>query len=560
VLPARSLIAAACSALTLAALAAPAAAQTTSGQSGTPGVTLPGATTTTTAPATTTTTAPPAGSRSTPTTATTKPPAKKGGVPPVPVGGPPTTVPKPGTPPAPQPSVTPILVQVDADLAQLSAINEYQPAQQLVARAQGAVVTAGAALLTARQTLDRANAAAAAAGANKLTADQKLRQLALAAYVGLSYTTPGLNQPAGGNGDQGSGTVSTPGGLTGIQAIDAQEMLLLVGQHARQSDTDAVHQLAQARAVAKAAITEYKREQAAVGVAEARLLAAQQALKQVATAAVTPGAAAASPLPNLTALVKGTATATATAGAQTTGLAPLGAGGPTPTAPDILSHPVLNAAELKAWWATQDRKANVTVPIDRLIDSYAKWGAKLGIRYDVAFAQSIVETGYFSFPAYGQLTYKDNNFAGIGACDTCAHGWSFPSADTGVEAQLELLREYATAAPLPRGVPNVIGPTGVGGCCQTWAQLAGVWASSTVYGISIMTVYDKMLTWLIPQLEMSAGLIAPAAAAAKGPELAPLPGAPATKAAKPAGGPALAPAPATAPANSQTAAATDRGK
>ena len=42
----------------------------------------------------------------------------------------------------------------------------------------------------------------------------------------------------------------------------------------------------------------------------------------------------------------------------------------------------------------------------------------------VAFAQSILETGYFSFPGGGQLVPSDNNFAGIGACDSCAAGWA----------------------------------------------------------------------------------------------------------------------------------------
>jgi hypothetical protein len=204
---------------------------------------------------------------------------------------------------------------------------------------------------------------------------------------------------------------------------------------------------------------------------------------------------------------------------------------------------------LTAWWATLNRKPNITVPINKLIESYAAWGQKLGVRYDVAFAQSIIETGYFSFPSFGQLTPKDNNFAGIGACDTCAHGWSFPTADTGVQAQLELLREYATNAPLPAGVKNVIGGTGVGGCCQTWTQLAGKWASSTVYGISIMTVYHRMLSWLIPQEELAVGLIAPTSPAAKGPELAPLPGG-----TKPAAGPASKPAARAAKGASTTTA------
>ena len=158
-------------------------------------------------------------------------------------------------------------------------------------------------------------------------------------------------------------------------------------------------------------------------------------------------------------------------------------------------------------------KANITVPIGKLAADYVKAGQATGVRADIAFAQSVVETGFFSFPSYGQLTPKDNNFAGIGACDTCAHGWSFKNALTGVEAQMELLEAYASPKPVPT---PLIGPVGVGGCCPTWIDLAGTWASSLSYGISIMTVYHQMLAWLIPQRLVSAGLMTPRPAPAPG--------------------------------------------
>ena len=516
------------------AVAPAAMAQTTAG--GTSGTTLPllplPSPTTTAAPTAApgpspTTTAPAATAMPKPTSPTTV--AKSGnGVPPVPVGGPPTTAAAPGAkpaPPAPPPDPSPILLQVDGDLAQLTAISDYKPAKTLVSQAQSRVTAAGATLLSARQNLDLAKALQAKAAQSKAVADEQLRQMAIAAYVGVGFTSPGLGQPAQGNGDQGAGTVSTPDGLTGMNAIDAKEMLLLVGQHAHENDTDASHAVSQAAKATAAADATYRKDQAAVGAAEAQLMAAQQTLKMVTTAALTPGAASATSLPDLlaaatTGRMPTTTTTVAPQSAQAAAL-PI-ANGAKPKSPAILGQPALDAKQLAAWWATLNRKPNITVPIEQLINSYAAWGAKLGVRYDVAFAQSIIETGYFSFPSYGQLTSKDNNFAGIGACDTCAHGWSFPTADTGVQAQLELLRKYATDAPLPAGVKDLIG-TGIGGCCTTWTQLAGKWASSTVYGISIMTVYDKMLTWLIPQEEVSVGLIAPTSPDAKGPELAPLP-------------------------------------
>ena len=521
-----------------AATAGPAAAQTVLGGTTTTTaapITIPNPTPNPTSPPTTAAPATPTTAPPKPTTTTAPPKPGATGVPNVPVGGPPTTLPPPGTPPAPpapQPDPAPILTQVDSDLAQLTAIADYQPAQALVAKAQGQVTEASAALLSARQGVTQAQAAESGAKQAKSTADGKLRQLAVAAYIGVGFTSPGLNQPAQGNGDQGAGTVSTPDGLTGITAIDAREMLLIVGERAHQMDEDAAQVVSQAHKSTRTANDAYHKAQATVAAAEAHLLAAQQTLKLITTAATTPGAAVATPLNALLdAATNGTPPVTApTTTSTTTTTVPAGAAVaaadnnvPLPASPAILGPATLDAAHLTAWWNTLSRKPNITVPMDQLIASYAKWGTKLGVAYDVAFAQSIVETGYFSFPSYGQLTDKDNNFAGIGACDSCAHGWTFPDADTGALAQIELLHEYATNSPLPAGVKNVIG-TGIGGCCDTWTKLAGHWATSTVYGISIMTVYHQMLAWLIPQQEQTVGLITPTSPAAKGPALAPLPG------------------------------------
>ena len=101
-----------------------------------------------------------------------------------------------------------------------------------------------------------------------------------------------------------------------------------------------------------------------------------------------------------------------------------------------------------------------------------------------AFAQSIVETGYFGF-RNSMVDPENNNFAGIGACDTCKHGFSFPDARTGVRAQMQLLRVYVdrvgdrgvaarSAAPpryiaprLPGSSADLVGPhRQVGDCVQ----------------------------------------------------------------------------------------------
>ncbi|MBK6858394.1 MAG: glucosaminidase domain-containing protein [Microthrixaceae bacterium] len=53
--------------------------------------------------------------------------------------------------------------------------------------------------------------------------------------------------------------------------------------------------------------------------------------------------------------------------------------------------------------------------IDELARYYVEEGAAEGVTGDVAFAQSIVETGYFAFSA--RVPPELNNFSGLGAVD-----------------------------------------------------------------------------------------------------------------------------------------------
>jgi len=522
---------------TVAALAAPTAGWASPGIAGdgtsggttattTPPPTLPGvgSTTTTTPP----TTAPPgSGGGSGPTT--TSPSGSGGGVPNVPTGGPPTTAPpKPGTPPPPPPSPDPILTAVDADMTQLTAISEYPQAVNDVTAKQQAVTAAVAGLQSAQSVLTSAQTAQASASRRVETANQRLEHLAIAAYIGLGYATPAAGPQ--GVGASGIGTVDTPGGLTGTDASDAQEMLRLVAQRIRSEVTHTHRALDQAKQATQQATNGVNQAQANVATAQTALQDSQAALAVLTKAATVPGVAAQIGLLGLpsvdgTAPPGGAASQTAAAkpaGQPLPGAVDAAASQPAqPLSPSILGPSLLTGDDLAAWFASTGHTANTTVPMPQLATDYQTAGAATGVRFDVAFAQSVVETGYFSFPAGGQLTPADNNFAGIGACDSCAHGWHFPDAQTGVSAQLQLLEAYAS--PQPVATP-LIGSVGVGGCCRDWMALAGKWATSTVYGISIMTIYQQMLAWAIPQHLLAAGLTAPAApAVAVGPSLAQLP-------------------------------------
>ena len=72
---------------------------------------------------------------------------------------------------------------------------------------------------------------------------------------------------------------------------------------------------------------------------------------------------------------------------------------------------------------------------------YMTIGSELGMRWDYAFFQMLVETGFLSFG--GDVKPHQNNFAGIGATGNGAPGESFPSVAEGVRAHLQHLLMYA---------------------------------------------------------------------------------------------------------------------
>jgi hypothetical protein len=171
------------------------------------------------------------------------------------------------------------------------------------------------------------------------------------------------------------------------------------------------------------------------------------------------------------------------------------------TATPIMGTSRLGPDELTTWFTSTRHEANTTVPIAELAEDYIEEGAAVGVRADIAFAQSMLETGGFSFPAGGQVRGTDNNFAGMGACDSCNGGLRFPDARTGVRAQLQQLRVYADAhltnAMLnPPAVNPKLDRHHLKGKVPTWGGLTGTWATARTYGDRIIGIYSEILAWL----------------------------------------------------------------
>jgi hypothetical protein len=153
------------------------------------------------------------------------------------------------------------------------------------------------------------------------------------------------------------------------------------------------------------------------------------------------------------------------------------------------------AEELAEWYEEQGQGSSASVSIEDLTRAFVDQGDIEGVRGDMAFAQSVHETGWFS----NRDTVFRNNFAGVGHCDSCPAGFSYTSAQQGALAQLQLLKSYAEVDPtyeLPRADPDLDGPAG---CCPNWADLGGVWATDGGYGPRILGRYAEMLEWLVAE-------------------------------------------------------------
>jgi len=87
------------------------------------------------------------------------------------------------------------------------------------------------------------------------------------------------------------------------------------------------------------------------------------------------------------------------------------------------------------------RNPRASQRFDGIATQYMRIGEELGIRWDLAFFQMMLETGALSFT--GDVRADQNNFAGLGASGGGKRGERFPDIATGVKAHLQHLMMYA---------------------------------------------------------------------------------------------------------------------
>lgn len=147
------------------------------------------------------------------------------------------------------------------------------------------------------------------------------------------------------------------------------------------------------------------------------------------------------------------------------------------------------------------RKNNPAVPdsVIKMIPLYITEGAAEGVRGDIAFAQSCLETGYFTFKG-SAVTLDQNNFAGMGVTQTGMKGSSWDTPQLGIRAQIQHLKAYACEdglnnpcadgrfAYVKRGSAPYVEYLGI----QENPQHTG-WAAGKDYGKKIINILNNIL-------------------------------------------------------------------
>ncbi|WP_134682581.1 N-acetylmuramoyl-L-alanine amidase [Brevibacillus migulae] len=138
---------------------------------------------------------------------------------------------------------------------------------------------------------------------------------------------------------------------------------------------------------------------------------------------------------------------------------------------------------------------------EEIAKAFLEVGRLYGIRGDIAFCQSIHETGWFKFEGGTAVTPDQHNYCGLGVTKKGVKGAAFSSIREGVTAQIQHLYAYATKADLPTG-EKIVDPRFhlvTRGIAPAWEDLNGRWAvPGTTYGQSILALHDKLLKFPIP--------------------------------------------------------------
>ena len=163
----------------------------------------------------------------------------------------------------------------------------------------------------------------------------------------------------------------------------------------------------------------------------------------------------------------------------------------------ITGEAVATAAQMQAY--IKSVNPNVAQSVINMIPLYLSEGKAEGIRGDLAFAQSCLETGNFTFKG-SAVTLTQNNFCGMGVTQNGMKGNSFASPQIGIRAQVQHLKAYANKEALVNICVDPRFKYVTRGCIPYIEQL-GIqenpkkqgWSAGKNYGGQILDILSRIL-------------------------------------------------------------------
>ena len=134
-----------------------------------------------------------------------------------------------------------------------------------------------------------------------------------------------------------------------------------------------------------------------------------------------------------------------------------------------------------------------------MVPLYLSEGNAEGVRGDIAFAQSCLETGNFGFSG-SAVTLDQNNFCGMGVTSNGVKGNSFDTPQLGIRAQVQHLKAYASRNALKNACIDPRFKYVTRGCAEYVEWLGQKenpngkgWAAGAGYGEKILAILKGIL-------------------------------------------------------------------
>ena len=164
---------------------------------------------------------------------------------------------------------------------------------------------------------------------------------------------------------------------------------------------------------------------------------------------------------------------------------------------EIMGNSAATAEQMRNY--IKGKNPTVAQSVLDMVPLYLSEGKAEGVRGDIAFAQSCLETGNFTFSG-SAVTLPQNNYCGMGVTSNGVKGNSFDTPQLGIRAQVQHLKAYASTDALKNTCIDPRFRYVTRGCAEYVEWLgqkenpAGKgWAAGADYGEKILVILKGIL-------------------------------------------------------------------